>query len=1151
MKLLFRKIGAWLSQAWVWTLSCVLSVCLLVWLLGPLFAVNDYKFWASPTARLLTISALFLGWGLGMVWFDRRAGTTRRARQAAVSPPGALDQARIDDDRRELRTRFKEATRALRASTFHSGLGRRGRSDLPWYLLVGPVASGKTSLLGSSGLDLSLSRHERRPADISGTHSCDWYFAEQAVLIDTPGRYLTQLEIDADASAWSGLLELLRKRRRNRPLCGILVTVPVETLLMGSEEEIATLSWQIRGRLQEVRRQLRADVPIYLILSKADSLIGFKEFFDSLTREERDQVLGASCSRDQHDSNVEVLRAEFEALLRRINSQVLMRLHGERDIVRRGLILDFPQQLAQIGPQISSVVELVFSGDTCPLRGVYLTSASGPDHAGAGISMRAAPRRDDRNGYFIHHLLTKVIFPEAGLTCLDQRERSRVYWGQRAMYIGALMTLSLFGLLWANGFTANNERLENLRELTQRWEQHSSQVTDDDLIVTLESLDLRLEAARVFPPETGVSLYERGGLYQGAAVGPTVLRAYEHELMSQLLPRVAQMLEEQIRSNLNERDRVLNSLRAYLMLALPERRDAAWLRAWVAQAWSLRYPGDASIQDGLNGHFGRLLEQPFVHGLDESLVNLARKTLRSESLAAVVYRMLRDQANHLPHYRLSQHLGPQGSLLVGTDHIIPGFYTRQGYEQYFSIQGVALITGLLRDDWVLGEGASLTSLDLRRMRIELEQLYFRDYANLWSEAVGQVALQPIHGAGEVADQLAGLTSAHSPVLHLLIQVRENTRIGGIVERMDDASQAAVNTGQIASVASKVSDSVRRDLPDTGQKSLQRRFEPLHRLLDTDNGPDADLTLALRALDDTQTQFANLVRASAPEQAAYELARHRMAGQSDALSEMRRASTRLPHPVNQWFSGLAEDSWRLVLKDSYRYLNERYQSELYGFYRRSINKRYPFNAHGTSDVAINDFQEFFKGQGVADRFFESYMRPFVDGQPGHYRVRTIDGQSLPITKTFLEQMASIHTIRQSFFMESRAEPQVHFKLEPYTLDPSVSRAEFRFGDKTLEYRHGPIQSVAFTWPSEEQGGRTSLVLDKMAGGRGIGVEKNTGPWSLFRLLDLMQTEYLTGRDVRVLKADVGGMRANYLLISQRTPNPFDMAVLRTFRMPVQL
>ncbi|WP_413770030.1 ImcF-related family protein, partial [Vibrio vulnificus] len=118
---------------------------------------------------------------------------------------------------------------------------------------------------------------------------------------------------------------------------------------------------------------------------------------------------------------------------------------------------------------------------------------------------------------------------------------------------------------------------------------------------------------------------------------------------------------------------------------------------------------------GLNAHFERLLEQPFIHGLNEPLVAQAREVLRSESLASVVYRILREQANHLPQYRLSQHLGPQGSLLVGADHVIPGFYTRQGYERYFSIQGSALVTELLWDNWVLGEGAGLSDMDTRRL----------------------------------------------------------------------------------------------------------------------------------------------------------------------------------------------------------------------------------------------------------------------------------------------------------------------------------------------------------------------------------------------------------------------------------------------------
>lgn len=160
-----------------------------------------------------------------------------------------------------------------------------------------------------------------------------------------------------------------------------------------------------------------------------------------------------------------------------------------------------------------------------------------------------------------------------------------------------------------------------------------------------------------------------------------------------------------------------------------------------------------------------------------------------------------------------------------------------------------------------------------------------------------------------------------------------------------------------------------------------------------------------------------------------MAKSRMGGQRDALSNLRNASARLPRPLGGWFSVLAEDAWRLVLGDAYLYLNQRYQSELYGFYSKAINKRYPFNAHSASDVAVSDFREFFKAQGVAERFFETYMRPFVSGDPGSYRLRSVDGYSLPMSKVYLDQMGTAQVIRQSFFAENPAEPQVRFRLSP--------------------------------------------------------------------------------------------------------------------------
>lgn len=113
------------------------------------------------------------------------------------------------------------------------------------------------------------------------------------------------------------------------------------------------------------------------------------------------------------------------------------------------------------------------------------------------------------------------------------------------------------------------------------------------------------------------------------------------------------------------------------------------------------------------------------------------------------------------------------------------------------------------------------------------------------------------------------------------------------------------------------------------------------------------------------------------------------------------------------------------------------------------------------------------------------------------------------------------IRRSFFAENPAEPLVLFKLEPFALDYSLNRADFQYGGKQMEYRHGPIIATAFRWPAEGDSERSSLVLEEQ-GGRRVGIEKSSGPWALFRLLDLMQVEQHSGRDVLILKANLQGL-----------------------------
>jgi type VI secretion system protein ImpL len=312
-----------------------------------------------------------------------------------------------------------------------------------------------------------------------------------------------------------------------------------------------------------------------------------------------------------------------------------------------------------------------------------------------------------------------------------------------------------------------------------------------------------------------------------------------------------------------------------------------------------------------------------------------------------------------------------------------------------------------------------------------------------------------------------------------------------------------------------------------------------------------LTQALRVLDEYHLQLAALNRDGSPEQAAFLRVKRRMEGQQGTVGSLRDAAARLPLPLAGWFEGIADESWRHLLESAYTHVNQRYQSEVHGLYAKAIRQRYPFNAHATSDVALTDFHEFFKPQGVLARFYEGYLRPFVSADGDRYKLRGLDGHSLPISRSLLEQLTKAQVIRRGFFTEEQGELSVRFTLAPYSLDPSVSRAILRVGDKQLEYRHGPILPMMFHWPTQADNGCSSLVLERGAEQRPLGIENNTGAWSLFRFFDLLQKEPASGRNVQLFKADLAGLRANYLLTSQRTPGPFEMDTWRTFRLPEQL
>lgn len=192
MKNFFKKVGVFLCKMWVWMLLLVFLVVLLVWFVGLLLVVVDYKFWESLILWLLSISLMFLVWGLVMVFVSWCVGVWCKVVEDSDEGQECLCcDGLIEDEQKELCSCFKDVLCILKIFSLYCGCSECWCNELFWYLLIGLQGSGKISLLDFFGLEFLINWIDcKLICDIVGMCYCDWYFVDYGVLIDIVGCYL-------------------------------------------------------------------------------------------------------------------------------------------------------------------------------------------------------------------------------------------------------------------------------------------------------------------------------------------------------------------------------------------------------------------------------------------------------------------------------------------------------------------------------------------------------------------------------------------------------------------------------------------------------------------------------------------------------------------------------------------------------------------------------------------------------------------------------------------------------------------------------------------------------------------------------------------------------------------------------------------------
>ncbi|MEZ2409400.1 type VI secretion system membrane subunit TssM [Bosea sp. RCC_152_1] len=1097
-----------------------LALAALIWFGGPFVAFGEVRpfesFWVRmPVAVLLLVGAL--------IWI---AVIVIRRRKATAALTEALEKEESTGDGAALSSAMKDALATLKSAR---GKGGDYLYDLPWYVIIGPPGAGKTTALVNSGLKFPLARGAT-PAAVAGsggTRYCDWWFAEDAVLIDTAGRYTTQdTDTKAEKSSWFAFLDLLKTNRPRQPINGVLVAISVEDLLTSSPEEIAAHADAIRARLLELHERLKVDFPVYAIFTKADLIAGFNEFFGQLTEPQRRMVWGHTFqTADKTRNMIGDVPPEYDALIERLNERLPDRLQDEHNPTARAQIFGCPSQMATLKRSIVEFLTRVFEPTryhaNATLRGFYFTSGTqegtpidqligalsrnfGSDHAGA------ASFSGKGKSYFLTELIQKVVIGESGWVSTDLGAARRTTALRIAGFATvALLSLAALGLWWTSFsrnsdlITATNYGLSDYRSAAAPVLQETT-ISDRNFSRVLPLLHkLRNMPAGYATQAEPTPTLATFGLSQRERLQNASEITYQQGLERMLRPRIIFRLEEQLEQQANNPGFVYEALKVYMMIGGQAKLDRDLVTSWMRLDWAENlFPGPANAKgrEALEEHLTAMLDldegtgEPMVK-LNQSLIEQSQRTLRRLSIAERAYELLRTQSrsDSAKDWVVSQRGGSDVRLVfegVGGEDLdqvrVPYFYTYDGFQSAFIGRLGDIGDRIEKERWVLGENVDQQAITAQYATLfqDLMKLYSRDYVATWQKTLRRLKLRPLNADKPRYVALSAISAATSPFKQVLESLRDETQLTkerpnakkavaqtaakNAAQTLDErASQALGRLGANLPMASAGVDRVLAGSNDVSLGAdIEAQFKPYHVLVDGD--------LGRRPVDQLLQTFSEIsqnlaIAATNPSQSAAA-----NAALVPLIATLRANSSRYPAPFDGMIVQAVNDFEGDATGATVALLRQALAEQVTGVCNEIVTNRYPFTKASARDVPLADFARLFAPGQIMDKFYKERLEPFVDTSKPQWSWRVDSRVARALSPTTLREFQRASEIKEAFFPTGGNLPSFQMVVTPTALSADASSAKLEINGFTVTSQQGVNTPAPVMWPGGGVG-KTAVTL----------------------------------------------------------------------------
>jgi type VI secretion system protein ImpL len=1068
-----------------------------------------------------------------------------------------------------MRAEFEKALRSLKTSRAGKH-GGNALSVLPWYVIIGPPGGGKSTVLRNSGLRFPyLSAKKGAVKGIGGTRNCDWWLSNDAILLDTAGRWATENE---DSDEWLSFLDLLKKSRGRKAVNGVLIAVSVDQLA-GGETEIGDLAAALRERVDELQGRLGVSAPIYLLITKCDLLAGFTETFSSLSESDRAQIWGLTLPFDAPvDERTDLFVERLDELLSTLEVHSVKRLGEERRLEERERIHQLPQEFEEMCPNLVALVKDLFAenvyADTPILRGVYFTSGTQEGHPldrimkrmaeAFGLMVRpSAPDVVRTKAYFLADVFKRVVFPDQDAVALSggARKQERVMgW---AMAGGSLALAAGIAAAPILAYSQNASLVKDTRALVAGLA--AARTANGDLTGGKPLEDLAPIVDRLWElQQHGPSLSMTFGFYQGDRLAEPVAWSIRRQVIVPAAARDLDVLRTLPAARTVGIDDAYSRLSRYLLLSSPRAAEeprpaqSEWnerivpqVREGLIEAWQRRAAAEKSPVTPLAARtLARLVDLYFVPARtnerlwlerDEGAVVKARAALRAMSRQDP-FKALTTAPE------LAQHDLSLGKLLGGAmvllreDAKVDGAFTRAGHElvqaRLNKLEEGEAITGGGDEEWVIGPRRALSKGEVAAIQTR----YFEQYEQQWRALL--VAVHP-KGPTDLSDALALLRrhQEEQPLNRILKALADNLRFDSKADQLAGAlgDKAVARVGGKNKLAGAAL-AAQRPGPPAAEVAIRARFAPLVSF------GVADKEGAVTPLDVYYKQLAGLQQALV----VYE--------ESRATAALRKETTVAKQQVTEQTERYGKGVWQPTLSKMLMPLISGVEDLVVGASTETANRlwcdavvlpfdevlrdRYPFQVDGT-DAPIAEVEKFFQPKaGTLWAYYEDQLKADIELVGKRFRVK--ERAALQYRRGIPEFLSSALRISETLFPPGadKMAPRIEIRLKAASgPGGTVSRVIFRVGGaKPFEYGNWTERWEPLVWPA--RGAKLSLL------GQIPGLPRDVvdleGDWAFMRML--------TGGDRSVARDDQEFLHVRWTLsnpvitarMDVRPPNLLDIS-----------